>query len=60
MVSSEYTMARMVSIVPTSAMMMVLTGMRKATRPAKKNRREACRRRGIISTTVCILNRLRP
>jgi hypothetical protein len=43
-----------------TAVMAGFTGMRKATRPAKKRRRDTWRSRGIISTTVCIWNLFKP
>jgi hypothetical protein len=35
-------------------------GIKKATRPAKNIMREACSRRGIRSTTVCMRNAFNP
>jgi hypothetical protein len=47
-------------IVAAMAVSAVFTGIRNATRPAKKNRRDACRRRATMSTTACILNLFKP
>jgi hypothetical protein len=59
-VRTEYTATRMRSRMAVMMVIVRFTGMRNATRPPKKNSREAWRRSGMISTTVCILNRLRP
>jgi hypothetical protein len=40
--------------------MIILTGTRNITRPQKKKSSDACRRRGIISTTRCIRNLFNP
>jgi hypothetical protein len=53
-VTSEYTDPTTNKMVAQIQVMMLLTGMRNATRPPKKRRREAWRRRGMISTTECI------
>jgi hypothetical protein len=47
-------------MVAEMAVMMIFTGIRKATRPEKKKRRDACRRSGMTSTTTCILNLFMP
>jgi hypothetical protein len=51
---------RVTRAMPMRYIMMWLTGSRKAMRPAKKRRREACKRKGIVSTMVCIRKRFNP
>lgn len=59
-VSEEYAADTMTSSAAETAIMIVLTGKRKATRPAKKKISDACRSSGISSTTACMLNLFRP
>jgi hypothetical protein len=59
-VRTEYAVVTRTSRVAAMAVMTIFTGTRNATSPAKKRRRDACRRSGIMSTTRCILNLFMP
>jgi hypothetical protein len=59
-VSTVYAAVTSSRIAAQIAAMVLFTGMRNATRPAKNKRRDVCRRSGIMSTTACTLNRFMP